>query len=357
MSRTEEILGTLEDGILRAIFLYVGQGEATLVFFPKAEGGHLSMLVDCNRAVDLQGIDLVRLLADVLPNKNLDYFVNTHPHSDHLGGLKEIRETFTITNVWHSGHKPGKKHDGPYQELKALIDAAKGSVGKMLGSRTPIQVGEAEVQILAPAQYVKDEIEGETDDQRYNRIHEHCAVLRISYGSSVQQGRFLITGDSDKAAWRSYIRYYYDGDHNRVQSDILSASHHGSRTFFKTNADDEDPYTEHLTQISPRYVIISAPSRSESRHDHPHEDALELYKAEVGEEGIYHMGDGGRKWSFVMDIRSDGSFTLKNDRGRLAAMFGIGTEDDGDSGDDGGGSHSRSRVSISYVGHSRPMGK
>ena len=41
---------------------------------------------------------------------------------------------------------------------------------------------------------------------------------------------------------------------------MLSASHHGSRTFFK-NEEDDEPYTDHMEKIGCQYVVISAPKR------------------------------------------------------------------------------------------------
>src|SRR5207253_8200585 len=111
MSTTTDILGPLGATTMRVTFLYVGQGEATFVLMPDGQGRHLSMLIDCNRGASLKGIDLSKFLCDVLPKNNesrpvLDVFVNTHPHSDHLGGLDEIRKAIDIGAVWHSGHKP-----------------------------------------------------------------------------------------------------------------------------------------------------------------------------------------------------------------------------------------------------------
>ncbi len=61
---------------------------------PDGTGRHLSMLIDCNRSASLKGIDLTKLLGDALPKNGagrplLDVFTNTHPHSDHIGGLDE----------------------------------------------------------------------------------------------------------------------------------------------------------------------------------------------------------------------------------------------------------------------------
>ena len=363
-TKAETILGPLQSDELRAAFLYVGQGEATLLLIPNGEAGHTSMLIDCNRGESLGGIDLAALLKDLLPTTGgadkprLDYFVNTHPHKDHLGGLAQIREALDIRAVWHSGHRPGKDHDGPYNELKSLIKQLEkdgGEVVELTGSRSPTSIGDAEFYILAPAQHVTDDIEGDDGEARYQRIHEQCAVLRIGYGPADDRVRILISGDSDKVAWKEHLAYHHkDEADNRVQSDILSASHHGSRTFFKTSEADEEPYTDALEAIGPTYLIISAPDRRDSPHGHPHEDALDLYgKVITDKRNILLMGS--RKLSFVADISADGQLDLRADGGELAEAYGL-TNDKGGPG--GGGKKSAVVMpGISRVEHTHPMGK
>ncbi len=359
-SKAHDILGPLDASAMRVVFLYVGQGESTLLLVPDGNGGHLSVLVDCNRSETHGGIDLARLLQDLLPKasdgelRRLDYFINTHPHKDHLGGLDSIREVADVANVWHSGHTPGKEHDGPYQELRSLMRAtekAGGGVVELTGSRTASTIGKAQVHVLAPAAHVTDDIQGEDAAARYQRIHEQCAVLRFGYGNPA--ARVLVTGDSDKTAWKDHIAYHHAKDEeNRVVSDVLSASHHGSRTFFKHSADDDQPYKEHLVAIAPTYLVISAPDADDSPHEHPHDDALDLYRERVEADRILHMGSTGQ--SFVLDIEAGGDYDIRSDRGELAGAFGFVKPGKG------GGNDSGKRASvvevISRVERSRPMG-
>jgi beta-lactamase superfamily II metal-dependent hydrolase len=378
MSDATEILGTLASDVMRVVFLFVGQGEATLFLIPNGQGGHISLLVDCNRGVGLNGIDIPRLLKDLLPqekrgNKNvgvLDVFANTHPHKDHIGGLAELKAELSIKSVWHSGHKPGPDHDGPYQELQSLITSVKeagGTVRELLGSGSSFQVGQADVHVVSPAKHVCEDIQDEKPEDRYKRIHEQCAVFRVGYGSVEKKARVLITGDSDKTAWKKHIRYHYGedkdegkgksagkGEENRVSAEFLSASHHGSYTFFKDKDEDPEPYDEHLKFIAPTHIIISAPDKDDSPHGHPDPYALKKYKAQVGEEGIHHMGSEGN--SFILDVHADGTYELRSDHGDLAEKYGLG-KDEQDDGGSGGKSVSKSTLVISRVERSRPMGK
>lgn len=362
MSTTNEILGSLGTTTMRVIFLYVGQGEATLVLMPDGLGRHLSMLIDCNRGASLMGIDLPKLLGDVLSKNSeakpvLNVFANTHPHSDHLGGLGEIRQEIHVGEVWHSGHRPSSAHEGPWGELAVLINEVKRRGGKEIrlqGSRTALPWGTGSVHVLSPAEYILDEIAGETPEQRDARIHDQCAVLRISYGVPAAKTHVLITGDSNKTAWNRITDYHGLPVENRVQSHVLSASHHGSYTFFKDRADDPEPYENHLKAIAPERVIISAPDRKDSKHRHPDEYAVERYENAVGKDFIHHMGSRG--WSFFVDVFVDGTYTLGDDRGELARTFGFRESRDG--GNDGGSSGAKRAAPtvISRVERSRPMG-
>lgn len=362
MTVAQDILTPPQADVLRFAFLYVGQGESTLVFIPN-QGKHLKMLIDTNQGRKTGGIDLIKLLKDLCDGEEprLDYFVNTHPHSDHAGDLDAIQDEIEFSNVWHSGHDPGPNHCDAYNALKRLRKKMSDKGGEdrtLTGSRETQILGEAVYNVLSPAQHVQDNINDEDAEIRYRRIHEHCAVLRIGYGSP-EKTFVLITGDSDKCAWSEHITEYHGaGDENRLSAKVLSASHHGSRTFFKTDEDDPDPYTRHMDLIDPQYLVISSPVQSESCHGHPHDDALDLYKRYVADEDILHTGEG--KTSFIVDIYSDGQIFISDDNGDLASTYGFSEEkSETNSGSSNGGNSNRSAGSGPYV-HTRidkkPMG-
>lgn len=359
MSALSDIAGTLAADTMRVVFLYVGQGESTLFLVPDAGGTHRSLLVDCNRSETLEGIDVAAFLVDTLgKDKPLDAFANTHPHKDHLCGLEEIAESVTIGEVWHSGHKPSKNHDEAYRQLKKLIDSLPDEkVRQLLGSRGAFSFGLAEVHVVAPAEYVVDDIADETADARDRRIHEHCSVFRVSY----KDRRVLVTGDSDKAAWKEHITEYHGRpEDNRIAADVLSASHHGSDTFFRDSAEDAEPYITHLERIAPTSVVISAPDSKDSPHGHPDAYAWSKYEERVRAAGMKHMSS--KRHSFILDVHGDGTFELFSDRGDLASRFGLGGSDGGDkgsgnkNGSGGGGERASVIPAISRVERSRPMG-
>ena len=309
---------------LRIVVLYVGQGSSSLVLAADS-GTYKTVLVDINLDYKNNGIDVPRLIKDLLGEKSLDVFVNTHPHKDHLAGVVELADAVTIKEVWHSGHVPGKKHIDAYQALKDIIDKVKkgdGTETELAGSRTPMGIGEIECYVLAPAEYVKEDIEGETPDQRYNRIHEQCAVLKFGVGDTW----IMIPGDADRDAWEKHIAAYHE---ERLGAVILVAPHHGSRSFFKKDEADE-PYLNALKLIAPDYVVISAPQSDESPHEHPHEDALAIYRQHLSnDDDVLHTG--AERLCFICDVFRDGKYQIRTDNGELVSEYGLGNSE-GDNG-------------------------
>lgn len=340
--------------VLRCVHFYVGQGSSVLMLASDDDGSYRTMLIDINLDQGCGGTDVPRLLADLLKEADgqLDCFVNTHPHDDHLNGIAETNEVLNIGEVWHSGHIPGRQHEGAYKALMDVIkavDANGGQVVELRGSREPSDFGDVACYVLAPADYVKDEIEGEDAETRSRRIHEHCAVLRLGLDDTW----ILITGDADRDAWEKHIADYHGkGDKNRVAAAAMTAPHHGSRTFFRYNEDD-DPYEEAIELIEPEYVIISAPTQDESPHGHPHDDAVELYAKHVGAENVLHTGE--RRCCYVCDVYRDGQYQIWDDKGRLAEAYAL-TEEAGEGEDSGRKQrHDRPSPIVSAVDR-RPMG-
>ena len=290
-------------GTFRTIFLYVGQGDATLMIIPNGEN-HKYILIDSNKDEENNGVDIAKFLSDKIPNGEL-IFINTHPHNDHVRGADEIKNL--IGEVWETGFEPSKEHN----DAKKIIDdlSSEKDTYYLRGTnkintlsengteegKEPHKIGDVDYQILSPSSYVADEVNG--DDEK---IHEQSGVIRFSY----KEKSILMTGDSDKKAWVDHITNYYN---DCLNADILSASHHGSRSFFKNGEDDKNPFTEHIKKINPEYLIISAPKKSD--HGHPHDDAMEIYKKYILKEHIYNLGE--KEKSLIVDIDSNGVLSIE----------------------------------------------
>jgi competence protein ComEC len=125
----------------------------------------------------------------------LDVFINTHPHTIYhaIGatGIKDIYDEVSISEVWHSGHKPSKDHDSAYKDLEDIIKGVgQKNTFQLLGSNEENKlekeihpIGDITYNVLSPAEYVVEEIKNEKPQARDKRIHEQCGVIRFGYGS------------------------------------------------------------------------------------------------------------------------------------------------------------------------------
>jgi len=333
-NKAKDTIVPTEPNIFRTIFLYVGQGDSTLLVVPDGNN-YKYVLIDSNYDESNGSIDIIKLLEDLFDKKSkgLDVYINTHPHNDHLGKVKDIYNQIGIDQLWHSGHKPGGEHKETYEDLEFVIKKlGKKNVFCLRGSREDnkldqesIVLGNIKYNVLAPADYVSDEIEGEKPEARYARVHEQCGVIRFRYGKDEKQ--ILITGDADYAAWKEHITDYHK---DRLPSTVLNAAHHGSKSFFWKDIDsDEDPYKKHLEKIQPSYVVVSAPKEKESKHDHPHKEAMDLYKEKVGNDNVFHLGL--KRECIIVDIYPDGDIDVYPDD-ELVKEYG---KKDGGTGDSG----------------------
>ncbi|AEI52155.1 ComEC/Rec2 family competence protein [Runella slithyformis] len=319
--------------ILRTVFLYTGQGDSTIVAVPTGDGAddYEYILVDADLDKEEDEVNLIAMLKDLLGDEKLPKYFNTHPHKDHTGGIKEIYDEVGIIEVLHSNHRPTGEHAESFEELEYVLDKVgeenefllKGTndlnkVRKHDDSELEKKIGLIDYQVFAPAEYVCEEIDEETEEVHYRRIHEQCAVFKFTYGGK----SILFTGDANKAAWQDHITEYYA---DALKADVVNASHHGSRSTFKNGEDDEEPFKDHLDCIDADYLIVSAPKQKDSPHGHPHDDAMKIYKEYFAEESIYHLGEN--PCCVIVDIDANGNLSITEDN-QLIAAYGKKSEED-----------------------------
>ncbi len=282
----KEVIKPTAAKVLRIVYLYTGQGDSAIAAIPTGDkvDDYMYVLIDSDLDKEKDEIDLIELLEDLLEGKKLSKFFNTHPHKDHTGGIKAIYDAVGIEEVWHSNHRPTGDHKDSFEELKYVLKKVgkaneylfkgtteKNKIRKHDDSETITKLGLIDYQVFAPSEYVCDDIDEESPETRYNRIHEQCAVFKFTHaGRSV-----LFMGDADKAALKDHI---VEKHKSNLKADAVNGSHHGSRTPFKKDKDDKEPYKKHLECIKADYLVISAPKQKDSPHGHPHDDAMDIYK-------------------------------------------------------------------------------
>lgn len=300
-----------------------GQGDCTFIKFPNGK----NMLVDINKTdVD---VDIIEFLRNKIPKKNHDdinktcrrinYFVNTHPHEDHLKGIGELNtDEFYIDQIWESGHRlyvPNEQKDDykHYYDFLDLVNKLKkrSAVSKLMAGRTPKKyIGSTIVYVFAPSSYIANSTSRE-------EIHNQCAVMRIEYkGNSI-----MFAGDTDRDCWENRIVPHYSDDKtengksltNLLKSTVLHASHHGSKYFFVKANDDDDRYKRAMDKIKPSFTIVSVGAGN--KHGHPHQIAMNIYRDKT-------------KYKRVWTTKDDKSvyFAFKND-GKVEYKKGLDFED------------------------------
>ena len=199
--------------LLRITSIDVGQGESTLIQFPKGS----TMLIDGGGFYD-NSFDVGELVvAPVIWKKKIktiDYLVLSHPHPDHLNGLVSIARMLKVNEVWTNGEKLDTE---PFQEFEKIIREKK-IKHIIIDSKHPDRiVNGVQIEFLHPPK--TDWHDRSTMD--HSEINNHSLVIKLTYKDILM----LFTGDIYQEVERELI----DAG-NDLKSTILKVPHHGSAT-------------------------------------------------------------------------------------------------------------------------------
>ncbi len=224
-------------------FIDVGQGDCTLVMCE----GH-NMLIDAGESD--QGEKVVEYL-HAQGIESLDYVIGTHPHSDHIGGLKAVVNSDIEIGKIIMPKIPDDQVPTSYtytKLLKAIIN--KGLTITSAGDSV-FQLGSAVVNTYTPKKKYKD-------------LNDYSVAARIAHG----ENSFLITGDLGKQSEKELVNRGCD-----LSARVLQVCHHGSR---------ESSSELFLSKVKPAYAVIQCGAGNS--YGHPHEEALQRineYTSEV----------------------------------------------------------------------------
>jgi competence protein ComEC len=249
----------------RAVFLSVGQGDATLLM-----SGEWTALIDAGPRTD--GFDAgERLVAPqlrALGVRKIDCLVITHPDLDHVGGLATVCDRFEVGQVVASAM---------FRNDEEMLDALgrariRPSQVRWVSGVWRARLGAFEIAIAAPSGGAGTE------------ANEGSLFVRADVGSS----SLLVTGDANSVT-EAAMSGVHDWD-----VDVLKAGHHGSR--FSTSS-------EWLALTSPDEVVFSC--GRQNTYGHPAPAVLER----VGECGARTLRTD-RDGTVAMEIDADG-YTLR----------------------------------------------
>jgi len=148
---------------------------------------------------------------------SLEMMVATHPHVDHIGGLKNVLVNFDVEEIWLNGDTVPRGLLRRVQKFTSLVNA-EGAVVHQAQRGQTIDVGILSFHVLHPRTLLSY-----SSPQNTKSIlgtgNVNSIVLRLRYGNIV----FLFTGDAQKESEDSILKAGLN-----VQADILKVGHHGS---------------------------------------------------------------------------------------------------------------------------------
>ena len=202
------------NNLLKVHYLDVGQGDSMFIELPNNE----TMLIDA--AESYQSENIINYLKN-LNYQKIDYVIGTHPHTDHIGGLKNIINTFEIGKIYMPKVVSTTK---TYESLLMAIKDKNLKINTAKAGTSIIDTDALKINILAP------------NNSIYTELNNYSAVTKITYGTT----KFLFMGDAEKLS-ENEIK-------ENVTADVIKIGHHGSNT---------SSSIDFIKKVNAKYGIIS----------------------------------------------------------------------------------------------------
>jgi competence protein ComEC len=230
-------------GVLEITAIDVGQGDSLLIITPEGK----TLLLDSGGVGGQAHSDFDVGEEVVSPYlwsrgiRRLDAVAISHPHSDHIGGMRSIIANFRPRELWYGLESPTSE----FAELAATARAF-GLGFRPHTAGDTFDFGGVRIRVLNP----------QPGTVATNRTQDdESMVLHIQYGGTSA----LLVGDSHKR-----IEELMVGE--KPKANLLKIGHHGSAT---------SSTPEFLNAVSPQFAVVSAGYYNSFHHPRP--DVMKRY--------------------------------------------------------------------------------
>ncbi len=231
-SKFQHTYEPLGDG-LEVTVLDVKQGDSIFIELPKER----CMLIDAGEN------EYSKTVTDYISSKGfkkIDYLVGTHPHADHIGGMRKVIKKFDIGKIYMPRATANTK---TFEKTLELIDDKGLSVTVAKAGVSILKEDDLSIDILAP------------NSDEYDELNNYSAVIKITYGAT----KFLFMGDAQTQSERE-IRA-------DVSADFIKVGHHGSKT---------SSGEEFVRRVGAKYAAVSV--AEENDYNLPVEKIIDRWK-------------------------------------------------------------------------------
>ena len=250
----------IPEGSVEYHFIDIGQGDAELILV-----GDKAILIDSGENGKEEREKLVNYLAKYNVTE-LEYFVATHPDSDHIGSADYVINNYKVNNVILS---PKEHTSNTYERMITAIEnkVESGEIKNVyiagyddcpLG--TKLMVDELEMTILGPV---------DPEDYRKDDNNNPSVVIMARWGKT----KVLLTGDAEKEAEIKLVEKYG----SQLDCDILKVGHHGSHSSTHQADPSEGISFGFLHYVKPTVAVISCGEGN--KYGHPHKETLDELSA------------------------------------------------------------------------------
>ena len=227
-------VSTFSGDTLRVNYIDVGQGDSIFIQLPNKE----TMLIDAGEAYE---VDNVINYLNNLGITKIDYAVGTHPHTDHIGGLEEVINTFDIGSIYMPRASSTSK---TYEDLLTTISNKGLKIKTAKSGVVVLDDDNLKLEFIAP------------NSDNYSELNNYSAVLKLTYLDNT----FLFMGDAETLSENEVTC--------NVDADVIKVGHHGS---------DSSSGIEFVKKVSPEYAIIMVGEGNS--YNHPYQSIIDRYES------------------------------------------------------------------------------